>query len=63
METMIVGASEATNEDGGKDTLAVGSKTARDDAMLQQSRQIVVELQKNLGLIYRMLRSQLLDPK
>ena len=29
-------------EDGVKDTLAVGSKIARDDAVLQQSRQIVV---------------------
>ena len=48
--TLTVGASEATKEDGEKDTLAVGSKTARDNAILQKSRQIVARTAKKSGI-------------
>ena len=48
--TLTVGASEATKEDGEKDTLAVGSKTTRDDAVLQQSGQIVAGAAEKSGI-------------
>ena len=48
--TLTVGANEAKKEDREKDTLVVGSKTARDDAVLEQSRQIVAAATEKSGI-------------
>ena len=48
--TLTIGASETTKEDGEKDTLAGGLKIVGDDAVLQQSGQIVVGVAKESGI-------------